>query len=219
MAKNNKPSALDRLYPEMKLTKANIETFNTAVDSINKQMRRLVKHARETGDVGALNWAYRTAVNDTRNLRVDKGTRFVKLTKTRLKNEASAQVYMRRAIEAMKEFREKPTYEISGIKETYGKQAAKFSENFNVPLTADDLAGVFETGLWQTLISAGYGSETTRRMIGEIKQNAADLKKLRKQKKAMRFTPDSGEYADRLNELLDSDRSAARVLGRYLNVI
>lgn len=206
----------------MAITPESIKTYNRMVEQVNRQMRRLVQHAKESGDRGSLNWAYRTAVADTQAIYGAGSTRFRKVSEKMLKDadsRASAEVMMRRATKAMEEFRSMPTYSIKGIKETYSKQAESFSKGAGTEFTADDLAGVFETGLWQMLISAGYGSETTRRMVGEIKQNAEDLKKLRKQKKAMRFTPESGEYAERLNDLLSGDRSAARVLGRYLDSI
>ena len=118
----------------------------------------------------------------------------------------------------MERFREMPSSTKSGLHTVYDNMAKSFSEGAGTEITADDLAGVFETGLWDTMISAGFGSETTRRVIGTIKENKEKLKKLRKQKRAMRLSPDM-EYGERVNEVLAGNRSAARILGKYLDSI
>ena len=205
----------------MALTPESLETYRLAAQAANKRLRRLERLSRQPGYENAKNWAYRSAMSDIHALRGEGARRFPSLPKklpTDPSKLAELEVKLRRSTKAIERFREMPTSTKSGIKRSYKNRAESFSKGAGTEITADDLAGVFETGLWDTLISAGFGSETTRRVIGTIKENKEKLKKLRKQKHAMRLSPDT-EYGERVNELLDGNRSAVRILGKYLDSI
>lgn len=207
----------------MSLTPQGLEDYRKLVQAANKRLQRLEKLSQQSGYQGVKNWSYRTAMADIQGLRGAGKSRFPNMPKTiptDPRQAAALEVRMRRATKAAEAFMEAPTSTKSGIDTTYRKQASSFSQGAGAEFSAKDLAGVFESGLWQSLRTAGYGSETTRRIIGEIKQNASELKKLRERGRAMRFSDESsGEYGDRINDWLDGNRSAARVLGRYLSAI
>lgn len=205
----------------MALTPESLETYRLAAQAANKRLQRLERLSRQPGYENAKNWAYRSAMSDIHALRGEGARRFPSLPKklpTDPAKLAELEVKLRRSTKAIERFREMPTSTKSGIKRSYKNRAESFSKGAGVEFTPDDLAGVFESGLWQMLRSAGFGSETTRRVIGEINDNREDLQKLRDQKRAMRLSSES-EYGDRLNEVLAGNRSAARILGKYLNSI
>lgn len=205
----------------MALTSESLETYRKFSQAMNKRLQRLERLSKQPGYKAATNWAYQAALSDIHALRGEGARRFPSLPKklpTDPAKLAELEVKLRRSTKAMERFREMPSSMKSGLHTVYDNMAKSFSEGAGTEITADDLAGVFETGLWDTLISTGFGSETTRRVIGTIKENKEKLKKLRKQKRAMRLSSES-EYGDRLNEVLAGDRSAARILGKYLDSI
>lgn len=205
----------------MALTQDSLEAYRLAAQAANKRLQRLERLSRQPGYENVKNWAYRSAMSDIQALRGEGARRFPSLP-SRIPSDpagrANLETQIRRSMKAIERFREMPTSTKSGIKRSYKNRAKSFSQGAGVEFTADDLAGVFESGLWQMLRSAGFGSETTRRVIGEIQDNKADLQKLRDQKRAMRLSSES-EYGDRLNEVLAGNRSAARILGKYLDSI
>lgn len=205
----------------MALTPERLETYRLAAQAANKRLQRLERLSRQPGYENAKNWAYSSAMSDIHALRGEGARRFPSLPKklpTDPAKLAELEVKLRRSTKAIERFREMPTSTKSGIKRSYKNRAESFSKGAGVEFTPDDLAGVFESGLWQMLRSAGFGSETTRRVIGEIQDNSEDLQKLRDQKRAMRLSSES-EYGYRLNEVLAGNRSAARILGKYLDSI
>lgn len=205
----------------MALTPESLESYRKLSQAMNKRLQRLERLSAQPGYEGAKNWAYRSAMSDIKALRGAGAKRFPSAPKQIPADPAARaklETQIRMSRKAMERFREMPTSTKSGIKRSYKNRAKSFSQGAGVEFTADDLAGVFESGLWQMLRSAGFGSETTRRVIGEIQDNKADLQKLRDQKRAMRLSSES-EYGDRLNEVLAGNRSAARILGKYLDSI
>lgn len=205
----------------MALTQESLESYRLAAQAANKKLQRLERLSRQPGYENVKNWAYRSAMSDIHALRGEGARRFPSLPgkiPTDPAAQAKLETQIRRSMKAIEHFREMPTSTKSGIKRSYKNRAKSFSQGAGVEFTADDLAGVFESGLWQMLRSAGFGSETTRRVIGEIQDNKADLQKLRDRKRAMRLSPDT-EYGERLNEFLQGNKSAARVLGRYLDSV
>jgi hypothetical protein len=205
----------------MALTPEILEAYRLEVQATNKRLQRLERLSTQSGFEGAKNWAYRSAMSDIKALRGASARRFPSAPKQIPSDplaRAKIETLIRMSRKAMERFREMPTSTKTGIKQSYKNRAESFSKGAGVEFTPDDLAGVFESGLWQMLRSAGFGSETTRRVIGEIADNREDLQKLRDQKRAMRLSSES-EYGDRLNEVIAGNRSAARVLGKYLDSI
>ena len=205
----------------MALTPESLETYRLAAQAANKRLQRLERLSRQLGYENAKNWAYRSAMSDIQALRGEGARRFPSLPgkmPTDPTAQAKLEMQIRRSMKAIEHFRELPTSTKSGIKRVYKNRAKSFSQGANVEFTADDLAGVFETGLWDTLMANGFGSETTRRVIGMIKDDKEKLRKLRKQKRSMRLSPDDA-YGERVNELLEGNRSAVRILGKYLDSI
>jgi len=205
----------------MALTPENLESYRKFSQAMNKRLQRLERLSKQPGYKAATDWAYQAALSDIHALRGEEARRFPSLPKklpTDPAKLAELEVKLRRSTKAMERFREMPSSTKSGIKGSYKNRATSFSEGAGTEITADDLAGIFETGLWDTLIFAGFGSETTRRVIGMIKDNKEKLRKLRKQKRAMRLSPDEA-YGERVNELLEGNRSAVRILGKYLDSI
>lgn len=205
----------------MALTPESLESYRKLSQAMNKRLQRLERLSKQPGYKAATNWAYQAALSDIRALRGEGARRFPSLPKKLPTDPAKLtelEVKLRRSTKAMERFRDLPSGTKTGLHTVYDNMAESFSEGAETEITADDLAGVFETGLWDTLISAGFGSETTRRVIGMIKDNKEKLRKLRKQKRAMRLSPDEA-YGERVNELLEGNRSAARILGKYLNSI
>lgn len=205
----------------MPLTPESLEVYRKLSQAMNKRLQRLERLSKQPGYKAVTNWAYQAALSDIHALRGEGARRFPSLPKnlpTDPAKLAELEVKLRRSTKAMERFREMPSSMKSGIKRSYKNRAESFSKGAGVEFTPDDLAGVFESGLWQMLRSAGFGSETTRRVIGEIKDNREVLQKLHDQKRAMRLSSES-EYGDRLNEVLAGNRSAARILGKYLDSI
>lgn len=206
----------------MAITAQALEEYRLLAQAANKRLQRLEKLSQQKGYQGVKNWSYRTAMADIQGLRGAGKSRFPTMPKTiptDPRQAAAMEVRMRRATKAAEAFMAAPSSTKSGIDTTYRKQAQSFSQGAGAQFNAKDLAGVFESGLWQALRTAGYGSETTRRIVGEIKKNADELKKLRERGRAMRFSDDSSPYSDRINDWLDGNKSAARVLGKYLSAL
>lgn len=209
------------------------------VDQANKRLMRLERLAASDETYKKVTeFAYKYAQEDIKRLR--KGGAAVRYQRppARIPEDPKA----RRALEArlrlteksINRFLEAPSSTVKELRRIYKQRAKTFSEGFDAgapAVSADDLVKVFESGLWNMLMQY-YGSETTRRLIGEIKRNRNDLKELMEQGERIRLQSDKITDSqrllniDKINAVLDDpsltdsgvQRGAenVRILSKYL---
>ena len=62
------------------------------------------------------------------------------------------------------------------IKRTFQNRANTINNKYGTDMKWNDLAGFFESKLWEKMAKE-YGSKTTMKAIGEIQKNEKDIKK------------------------------------------
>lgn len=195
-----------------------LEQYRLQAQAANKRLQRLERFAKAEGNKGSLRWAYAKAQEDIKALRGESAKRFPTPPKALPEDPAELrrlEQKLRRSEKSIQQFRELPSSSVGGLKKIYKERAKSFSKAAGEDFTEDDLKVIFEMGLWELLVQY-FGSRTAHKVLGEIKRHANDLKKLKKQHKAIRM-PEDTEFGSRLNEILDENRSHVRILTRYLD--
>lgn len=169
------------------------EEYLTAIERINKQLYRLEKYAKRSGEK-ITDYAYKLAMYDIKDIFGYTSTkkerkRFSKklpLTKTGTLDQKHAMKVMN----AINRFYDLPTAKISGMKEIYEKRAqtlsekrlkiGKFDKEGNLiegqSITGMQLKKLFDSGLWDQLTRKGkYTSKTAMRIIGQLIQDKEHL--------------------------------------------
>ena len=204
----------------MALTAEWLESYRLQAQAANKRLQRLERFARTEGNQGSLRWAYAKAQEDIKALRGEGKRRFQAPPK-KLPDDPGElrrlEQKLRRSEKAIHQFREMPSSSVGGLKNIYKKRAKSFSEAAGEDLSEDDLKVIFELGLWELLVQY-FGSKTAHKVLGEIKQHANDLKKLKQQHRAIRM-PEDTEFGSRLNEIFKENRNHVRILTRYLDAL
>lgn len=179
--------------------------YTRAVERINKQMQRLEKAAK--GGRKVLNYAYkgaRISIIELFGEYTPQGKIRTRFSRTLPKNVAEYQAVMN----AIKDFYSKPTSTLKGFTQIYSKRAETISEKYGVSVTPDQLAKIFDTGLWDAIADT-YGSETTMEMALEVQQKADEIKEKLKKGEAI-------EWSSTYKESFESIKGLNAVLEGYL---
>ena len=194
-------------YSKDKYTELYNEYFKEAKKA-NERLRQLEKLAQQDKYKAVLDYAYRNAQADIKAMGV-KGLRF---PTAKPKNTRQLQA----RLNAVRRFTDAPTSYKSKINELYEKRAETFSRGAHTELSWEQMANVFEGGLWDTLRTK-YGSKTAQRAIGKIKANKEELLKTIERGESIKFT---GQYSRGLNELFAPDEAQnVDILTRFILAI
>lgn len=167
---------------------------------VNKRLQRLEKAAKKAEFSEILNYSYQGFHRELKALGMGK---------TMSKSIPADRREFRKRMAAMQRFTAMPTSTIKGVKEYYGKRAATISGKIGVDVTWQDMAKIFESGLWDKLKNQ-YGSKTAWKMIGKVLRDKDAIKADIEAGRKITF---KGEYGRRLNNADISD-----VLQRYLEL-
>lgn len=176
--------------------------YRKMMQRVNKRITRLHSEAKKAGYEEIVNYAYRGFANDLKSMGMDKY-----MSKSMPENRKE----FRKRMSAMNRFIKSPTSSVGGVKKMYAKRAKTMSKKLGLNLTWQDLAKVFETGLWETLDEAGYGSKSIFKVVAEIHADQKDIKKKLKAGEAIQF---KGEMEKRMLPEVSS-----KILERYLKEI
>lgn len=122
--------------------------YKREVARVNKQLYRLEKHYADRPEFLAQS-AYGTLMKDIKR-EFGEQRRFGKAMPANM-------AQLRKRLNMIRRFYEKPSATVAGMKKVYAKRAATFSKKFGVTITADEMKDFFENGLWQALTKE-YGS-------------------------------------------------------------
>lgn len=199
---------------EMPITGDMAIEYVKQVNRINKQLQRLekratskTKYAPSMGGNKILNYAYRGAMIDIKELFGETtagGKQRKRFSKALPANVAEYQAVMN----AIKSFYDKPTSTLTGIAKVYKRRAKALSQKYNIDITADELADIFDSGLWDA-IANNYGSETTMEMVIEVREKSQEIKEKLKRGEAIEW---SSDYSDNFENISDLNS----ILERYL---
>lgn len=179
-------------------------TYTREVWRVNKQLYRLEKHYAKTGE-NIMATAYAGIMRDIKSF-FGEQKRFSKSMPSTIRE------YQKR-MNAIKRFYDKPSSTITGMKSIYERRAEGLSTATGETITKDQLASMFETGLFKQLVKDTFGYATAMKAIGRIQRQAPRIiKDLQKGKKIVFLGRGAGE----LNKQLESDPEMTRMLERYL---
>lgn len=163
MAKTDKRTALEKEY--RKLAKR-----------ADQRLLRLKRLSEQPGYEGVLNYAYKVAQRDIRSWSGEKATRF----NTKPPSNTNQ---LKAKIADIKKFLESAsstwgrTKETKGIKQIYEDRTRTINEKYGTDFTWQELAKLFESGLWKKIKSKDdYGSDTDFTTIADIKKNFKEVK-------------------------------------------
>ena len=177
----------------------------------NRRLQRLVELSREPGYSKVLSYAYAGAMEDIKAMQGRKKsgeyyTRFKKKTPGVSNRE------LQKRINIIRDFMHKPSATPGGIKNIYRKRANTINEEYGTNIDWQDLADIFESGLYDSLYGFFGESKIVMKAIATIDRSAADLRKMFEENKDLHF---SGELGPDLVEWA-SDSSNKDILFRYL---
>lgn len=176
--------------------------YRKMMQTVNKRITRLHSEAKKVGYEEITNYAYKGFSRELQGMGMGKYMS---------KSMPADRKEFRKRMSAMNRFISAPTSSVGGVKKMYEKRAKTMSKKLGLDLTWKDLAKVFETGLWDTLDEAGYGSKSIFRVVAEIHEEKDTLKKKLKAGDSIQF---KGEMEKRMLPKVSS-----KVLKRYLNEI
>lgn len=163
MAKTDKRTALEKEY--RKLAKR-----------ADQRLVRLKRLSEQPGYKGVLNYAYKVAQRDIRSWSGENATRF----NTKPPSNTNQ---LKAKIADIKKFLESAsstwgrTKETKGIKQIYEDRTRTINEKYGTDFTWQELAKLFESGLWKKIKSKDdYGSDTDFTTIADIKKNFKEVK-------------------------------------------
>lgn len=180
--------------------------YRRAVERVNKQLYRLEKASTREGYTGILDYAYRNAMRDIQAM--GGGKRFSKSVPQTMRE-------YRKRMNAIRRFEEKPTSKLTGVKSIYEKRAGTFSRKAGADINWEGMAKIFESGLWESLVSR-FESKTAQKIIGRIQKDREKLKEQMARGEVIQFNRHS-VYGRMLNEELGGPGGLTEMLSRYLN--
>lgn len=163
------------------------DAYKREVQRVNKQLYRLEK--AYAGDPERLmETAYGTLMRDIKAEFGDQ-KRFGKGMPANIKE-------MRKRLNMIRRFYEKPSATLSGMKNVYGKRAATLSKKIGKTFTADDLKNFFDTGIFKALKDR-FGSAKAMKYWKTIEVQKDRIAKQLEEGKKVTFR---GRLAKDLNE-------------------
>lgn len=178
--------------------------YKREVARVNKQLYRLEKHYEKTGE-NIMATAYAGLMRDIKSFFGDQ-KRFGKAM------PATVREYQKR-MNAIRRFYDKPTATITGKKTVFQRRAEGLSRATGSKIDADQLAALFETGLFRQLIQETFGYVSAKKAIGFIQRQGERIAKDLQQGKKITFR---GAGAAILNTRMEEDPAATNMLERYL---
>ena len=179
-------------------------TYKREVARVNKQLYRLEKHYAKTGE-NIMATAYSGILRDIKSF-FGEQKRFGKGM------PATMREYQKR-MNAIRRFYDKPTSTITGKKTVFERRAEGLSRATGSKIDPEQLAALFESGLFRQLIKETFGYVTAKKAIGFIQRQGPRIVKDLQQGKKMVFL---GRGAATLNNALLEDPEMTNMLERYL---
>lgn len=153
--------------PEQKPGQSDVAYFKQLAKRADQRMVRLERLSTEKGFEGVKSYAYKSAINDIRQLTGNRdATRFnVALQKN--KNGEVNKALLHAKINAVKRFLESPTSMKSTIVESYKKRADTLNARYGTNFNWEQMGRFFESALYQKLAKI-FGSDIILKIIGRL---------------------------------------------------
>lgn len=162
MAKTEKRTALEKEY--RKLAKR-----------ADQRLVRLKKLSKQPGYEGVLNYAYKVAQRDIRSWSGEKATRFNTKPPSNT-NQLKAKIADIKKFLGSASSTWGRTKETKGIKQIYEDRTRTINEKYGTDFTWQELAKLFESGLWKKIKSKDdFGSDTDFTTIADVKKNFKEV--------------------------------------------
>lgn len=162
-----------RLQGQAKID-AMLSDYKRMAKSADQKLRRLEKLSQQQGYQQVLRYAYAEAMNALQSFGGAK--RFD--TKPPMTEKGNIDLrQLKRKMNAIEQFMEKPTSNKRGIEATYNKRSQTIKERYGVELTPDETKSFYESALW-TKLNSRFGSKTAMKIIAKVQENIDDLKAL-----------------------------------------
>lgn len=162
MAKTEKRTALEKEY--RKLAKR-----------ADQRLVRLKRLSEQPGYEGILNYAYKVAQRDIRSWSGEKATRFNTKPPSNT-NQLKAKIADIKKFLGSASSTWGRTKETKGIKQIYEDRTRTINEKYGTDFTWQELAKLFESGLWKKIKSKDdFGSDTDFTTIANAKKNFKEV--------------------------------------------
>lgn len=155
--------------PEQKPGQSDVAYFKQLAKRADQRLVRLEQLAGQKNFEGVLNYAYKSAIKDIRQLTGNRdATRFnVALQKT--KSGEINKSLLHAKINAVKRFLESPTSMKSKIIETYKKRADTINDKYGTNFTWQELGRFWESAGYEKQ-RKDYGSDVILKSVGKMKE-------------------------------------------------
>lgn len=147
-----------------------VKEYRSLAKKADQRLVRLEKLSKQKGFENVTKFAYNRAMKDIKYWSGSEATRFNRDIPNNINS-------IRARINDVKHFLEDTkTSTKRDIMKTFQNRANSINNKYGTDMKWNDLAGFFESKLWEKLAKE-YGSKTAMKAIGEIQKNEKDIKK------------------------------------------
>lgn len=188
--------------PKKQITPEMITEYKKMVQAANKRLYRIESdYSKRPGYQAMKEYAYAKAQQNIRAIWGDQ-KRFSKAVPTSYRE-------YQKAYNALNEFMESKTGTLSDLKGVYERRANTLNDKYGWGFSWQDLAKMFESGMYEKLKAKGYGSETTFKAIA-LMSKEKNLQKFKNTSGTVKVTGGNRLVHKLVNEFLKDNTQDAR---------
>lgn len=188
--------------PKKQITPEMVTEYKKMVQAANKRLYRIESdYAKRPGYQAMKEYAYAKAQQDIKAIWGPQ-KRFGKAVPTSYRE-------YQKAYNALEDFMGAKTGTLSGVKGVYERRANTLNDKYGWGFSWQDLAKMFESGMYEKLKAKGYGSETTFKAIA-LMSREKNLKKFKDTTGSVKVTGGNRLVHKLVNEFLRDNTQDAR---------
>jgi hypothetical protein len=182
------------------LNKELLAEFRREAKKADMRLKRLeTKAAEDPKKYGSvLNYSYKRAVKDINDFALEpikpgENARFNSL------KGVSTDVQLQAKLNAVKRFNESKTSKYADIRKSYEQRAETLNKHYKkekMDVSANTMAKIFESGLWDKMKTEGFDSDTIMKTISWIGRNKKKLSKKIKKFDEIHLTENEFKFAE-----------------------
>lgn len=148
--------------------------YKKLAKTANRRMYRLEKLADQPGNIAILGYAYKNALYDIQGLPGGQGKRRFPMDISRFSAKETNIKDLRQAVVSVKNFLEKPSSTLSGLKKVYAARANTINKKYGTDFDMNSMAAFFESSYWDKM-KTKYGSKTAMKAISKIQKSGKQI--------------------------------------------
>lgn len=188
--------------PKKQITPEMITEYKKMVQAANKRLYRIESdYAKRPGYQAMKEYAYAKAQQNIRSIWGDQ-KRFSKTVPTSYRD-------YQKAYNALNDFMKSKTGTLSDLKGVYERRANTLNDKYGWGFSWQDLAKMFESGMYEKLKAKGYGSETTFKAIA-LMSREKNLQKFKDTSGCVKVTGGNRLVHKLVNDFLKDNTQDAR---------